>query len=165
MSFDVATFSFAPSASAPRDDSFHWAERLVVVLGACAAGAVTGLGAAFALGAVPLGGLLLIAAPFFALALYFAGRNGLEAGAGANFWPGMVAALSMAILAAWPFAFALISWGAPQLWFIPLAALVALTLFTVLWRPSARSTYRSAAQAALISSIAMHSGVAAYLGA
>jgi hypothetical protein len=164
MSVEAATFLFAPSAAAPRDDSFRWSERLVLVLGACAAGAIAGLGAAFAIGAVPLFGMLLFTAPFFGLALYCAGRNGLEAGAGMEFWPGVTAALSMAILAAWPFAFALISWGAPQLWFIPLAALVALTLFTVLWRPSARTVYRSAAQAALIACIAAHSGVVTYLG-
>lgn len=149
---------------APQRRAFLRSERLVVLIGAAALGALLGFAAAIATGRQDIWVMALAALPALAIAAYLTIQTLSEAFA-ARAWGCATAAIAhIAALMAWP-AIVIFAAGAPELyWLAPGLALAALVLLASCWEGPARTIYRTSAQALLVAAVAGQQGVTVLLG-
>lgn len=163
MAFDSglpATYSDV-AVVAKRAD-FLRSERLVVLTGAAALGAVFGFSATIMTGRADLWTSLLIAAPMLVLALHLTSQTLTEAISRDARGCSVAAGMHGAALIAWPMASLLAPFGA--YWFAPVAALSALVLFASCWGGPPRAVYRMAVQGALVAALGAHQAALLIMG-
>jgi len=166
MAFGV---SVAPTAAilghAPERVDFRRGERLIVLMGASAFGAMLGFAAALAGGRVEPWVLALMALPVLGFSAHLTIRTLSEAFAARAHGCASASVLHVAALMVWPMT-ALFAAANPALfWIAPGIALSALVLFASCWGGGARAVYRASAQGALVAAIAAQQGVTVLLGA
>lgn len=164
MAFDAALPISTTADEAPRTD-FMRGERLVVLMGASALGAVIGFAVTLTMGRVDAWVMALIAAPVLGLALHMTIATLSEAFASRAYGCATACILHVFALMAWP-ATALFSVAsAPIFWIAPALAMSSLVLFASCWGGGTRAVYRTSVQAALVAAIAAQQGVAVMFGA
>lgn len=158
MSYASYTIDAVP---VPRTD-FHRSERLITLMGACAAGAAIGFAAAVAIGRTDMWVLFLIAAGVLAIALYPAAANMADA-RGSNS-PGckLAAVLHLGALLTWPLA---IQFAGNLYWLAPATALSSLILLASCWSGPSRVVYRIGLQGVLVAALAAQQGTMIVMGA
>lgn len=166
MPFDgvlVEPHAIAAARGVERSDDFRRGERLVVLGGASALGALMGFACAMALGRTNAMTMIAIAAPVLALALYFTAemlREGLRRRAYG--WASS-AVLNAAALLAWPMT-ALFAPVSPSIfWLAPGLALTALTMLAFCWGSKA-GAYRVGAVGLMIAGVTAQQATALMLG-
>ena len=147
------------------DDDFHRTERMVVVCGAVAFGAVVGTATAFTLGYTPVRVMVVAGAPIFLLGLYFAVATLRDAIDRRAWGCASATMLHFGALLTWPVAAVLYPLATVSFWFAPALAVSALILFASCWSGAKRVVYRACAQGALMAVCAAYFGVLAVMGA
>ncbi len=169
MAFDSSRIVVADAAwidphAGVRSD-FHRPERLVVLGGSLAVGALAGFSVAIILGALSAWEIALIAAPVLTLALYLASQT-LREGFARNAYGCVTAtALHGAALIAWPLGGLLTPLAPAAFWLAPALAVGSLIMFASCWTGRSRTVYRLAAQGALVAALAAHQGTLLLIGA
>lgn len=170
MAYDSTLYMDAPAPAAaaiaidPAHD-FRRAERLVVLSGASAIGALVGFGAAMAIGRLPLWTVILAAAPFMVLALHLTAAT-LRDGIARNAYGCATAAgLHVAALLAWPLTSLFSPLSPVNFWIAPMAAMTALFLLASCWQGDTRGVLRISTLGLLVATIAAHQGTMLALGA
>jgi hypothetical protein len=157
-------------AAAPRSkqsafaSNFRRSERLVVLVGASAIGALGGFFVAMALGRIELWALLLISAPVFGLSFHFTRETMADALDRASYGCAVAAGLHAMALLAWPITAFFAPLHAMLFWTAPVVALTALALLSMCWTGSSRAMYRTFAQGAMVAMIAGQQGTLLMLG-
>lgn len=172
MAFDALPFGSSASfdtAAAPAErpaftSNFRKSERLVVLVGASAMGALGGFFVAMALGRIELWALLLISAPLFALSFHFTRETMADALYRDAYGCAVATGLHAMALLAWPITALFAPLQAMLFWTAPVAALTALALLTMCWTGSSRAMYRTFAQGAIVAMIAAQQGTLLMLG-
>jgi hypothetical protein len=163
MAYDAARFIEAEveveAPSAPPREDLRRTERLVVLVGATALGALMGFTAALAMGRMEWWMSVFAAAPFFVLALYLTAQTLRDALARNATGCSTAAAAHAAALLAWPLASLFIPIGALNFVVAPALALATLVLFASCSGGPALAMYRVAAQGALVAALAAHQSV------
>ncbi|HRE43578.1 MAG TPA: hypothetical protein PKY87_06360 [Terricaulis sp.] len=163
MAFDASVSAPVSAKAIPREH-FIRAERLTVLLGASALGAMIGFAGALASGRLEPWALALIALPVLAFAAHLTIQTLSEAFAARAWGCAAAAGLHVAALMAWPM-IALMASSSPALfWFAPGLAFAGLILFASCWEGASRAVYRVSAQGALIAAIAAQQGLGVLLG-
>ena len=164
MAFDgTRVLDQAVDATAVRED-LRRIERLAILAGASALGALSGIVAALAVGRLDLWLVVLASTPLLVLALHLTAetlRDGLRRSA-----YGCSAAATMhgAALLAWPMTTLFIPLGPLNFFIAPALALATLVLFASCWGGPARAVYRVAAQGAVVAAVAANQGVMVLMG-
>lgn len=173
MAFDALPFGSSAASDfgveAPQEktafaSNFRKSERLVVLVGASAMGALGGFFVAMALGRIELWALLLISAPVFALSFHFTRETMADALYRDAYGCAVAAGLHAMALLAWPITAFFVPMQAMVFWAAPVAALTALALLSMCWTGSSRAIYRTCAQGALVAMIAAQQGTLLMLG-
>jgi hypothetical protein len=144
--------------------NFRKSERLVVLIGASAMGALGGFFVAMALGRIEFWALLLISAPLFALSFHFTRETMADALHREAYGCAVATGLHAMALLAWPITAFFAPMQAMVFWTAPVAALTALVLLSMCWSGSSRAMYRTFAQGAMVAMIAAHQGTLLMLG-
>lgn len=153
------------SVSGASQSGFRPMERVAVVLGAAAFGALLGLGATIALGALEPWVVAACAAPFYLAALHFSFEACRES-LGHREWPALlVGGLLLLGLAAWPIAVFYSSPDSPAFWIGPAATLSALAMFTLCAEGQAPRVYRASALGLVIALLAVNQSFLTVMGA
>lgn len=173
MAYDSAPFFNTPAsviaAARPthpfelRSD-FQRAERLAVLLGASALGALAGASVALAFGRLDLWVVVLAATPFLVLALHLTAvtlREGLQRDA---FGCSIASILHVSALLAWPMTSLFIPLGSFNFFIAPALAMATLVLVASCWGGSPRAVYRTCARGALVAAVAAHQGMMVIMG-
>lgn len=147
-----------------RRDEFRRLERLMVLMGGAAAGAIIGFAAAMTLGRLELWMVILTAAPLLVLALYLTGETAREAMSRKAYGCTAASCLHVAALLAWPLTSLLTPLGSLNFWIAPVLAVGTLVLFASCWSGPSRAVYRLGAQGLLIGALAAHQGTLLILG-
>jgi len=162
------TFDEARRASL-RDDAelvrdFRPSESVIVALGAGGLGAVAGLVAALALGALEAWAAAAIAAPIYLAAVYLTERGMGQTWRDRDWLAFALSVLLLTALAAWPLTM-LYSANDPRLfWAGPIATLVILTGVVISASGRPRQLYRAAGLAFLIAALAANQSFLAAVG-
>jgi hypothetical protein len=172
MAFDALPFGSSASfdtAAAPQGkpsfvSNFRKSERLVVLAGASATGALGGFFIAMALGRIELWQVLLLSAPVFALSFHFTRETLADALYRKAYGCATAAGLHAMALLAWPITALFAPMQAMVFWATPVAAISALVLVSMCWTGSSRAIYRTCAQGAMVTLIAAHQGALLMLG-
>ena len=155
-----------PVQSAQRaDDNFHQAERLVVVGGAAALGALLGVFAGIGFGKPEMWIGAAAAAPLYGLGIYFTAATFRDAKEARAFGCACASGLHMLALLAWPVAAIFYPLSMLQFWIAPAIALSALGLFASCWGGSKRAVYRACLQGVLAMGAVTYVGFLAVMGA
>ena len=147
-----------------RSDDFHRFERLVVLTGASAVGAVGGFVAAMTLGRLDLWMIILGAAPFLVLALHLTAemmREGLRRQA---FGCATAAGLHVAALLAWPITSFFAPLSSVSFWIAPIVAMTALFLLASCWQGASRGVFRVSAIGLIVAAVAVNQGTMLFIG-
>ncbi len=161
MAFDA---SVSVSAQAIPRERFMRGERLTVLVGASALGAMIGFAGALASGRLEPWALALIALPVLAFTAHLTIQTLSEAFAARAWGCAAAAGLHVAALMSWPM-IALMASSSPALfWFAPGLAFAGLVLFASCWEGASRAVYRASAQGALVAAIAAQQGLGVLLG-
>jgi hypothetical protein len=163
MAYDGTAFvnTQAPAARAKSD--FRRDERLVVLMGGASLGILAGLGAALALGrtgACPL----IVGAPIFLLALYFAMATVHDAIERKALGCAAAAGLVAASMLAWPATALLYPMSALAFWIAPAAALGSMVLLASCWSGAGRAVYRLSGEALCLCVIVGYAGITHLMG-
>lgn len=168
MAFDGALFGTTLQAASAeevgRSDEFRRGERLVVLLGATALGAIGGFASAMALGNADMLTLIAVAAPVLVLSLYLTSemlRDGLRREA---YGCAASAAMHATALLAWPMTALLSPMSATIFWIAPAMALTALIMLASCWQGSKMGVYRVGAMGLMIAGLAAQQATAMTLG-
>lgn len=169
MAFDGALFDTFKARAVTveelgRSDEFRRGERLVVLLGASALGAIGGFVSAMALGNADLLAMIAVAAPVLVLALYLTSemlRDGLERGA---YGCAASAGMHAAALLAWPMTALLSPMSATIFGIAPAMALTALAMLASCWQGSKVGVYRVGVMGLMIAGLAAQQATALTLG-
>jgi hypothetical protein len=170
MAFDAPMGSFVSvqtpevAAEQPFASNFRKSERLVVLGGASAAGALGGLFVALALGRIDLWMVLLLSAPVFALSFHFTRETLADALYRDAYGCAVAAGAHAMALLAWPITALFAPLNAIVFWSAPIAAITALALLSMCWTGGSRAIYRTCAQGALVAMIAVQQGTLLMLG-
>ena len=171
MAFDGLAFeSSAALAAGPTlkqsafASNFRKSERLVVLIGASALGALGGFLVAMALGRIELWALLLISAPVFALSFHFTRETLADALHRDAYGCAVATGLHAMALLAWPITAFFAPLQALVFFSAPIVALTALALLSMCWTGSSRAMYRTFAQGAMVAMIAAQQGTLLMLG-
>ncbi|MGE0596583.1 MAG: hypothetical protein AB7P07_09455 [Hyphomonadaceae bacterium] len=167
MAYDAGFPIEAEASASPAIavDSFRRPERLAVLAGASAMGALAGFAAAMAIGRIDLWVVIAMAAPFLAVALHLTSetmRDALRSGAHGC---ATAAGLHVAALLAWPLTSLFSPVSMATFWIAPAAAISALFLLASCWQGGARGVYRTSALGLMVAAIAAHQGSMLLLGA
>lgn len=154
---------FAPPVDRT-DDDFRRGERLVVVAGASALGAMLGAGTAIALGRVDTWMILAASAPLFLLAMHLTWRTMREAVARRAYGCSFATVAFFLSLAAWPAVAMFYPLDAPRFWIAPASAFASLLLLASCWKGTHRTVYRTGLQGTLLSIGAGYLGLLVFLG-
>jgi hypothetical protein len=167
MPFDGALFETEPvqtAAIGERSDDFRRFERLVVLGGASALGALMGFASAMALGNADILTMIALAAPVLVVALYLTSemlRDGLERG---RYGCAAASGMHAAALLAWPMT-AMLSPMSSTIFFIaPAMALTALAMLASCWEGSKAGVYRVGVMGMMIAGLAAQQATAMTLG-
>ncbi len=169
MAFDaglirVADVSTLDAGPAPRTD-FRRPERIVVLGGALALGAMAGFMAAMIFGPLNLWAVAAVAAPVLILALHLTSRTLEESFRRRAFGCAAAASLHGAALLAWPFTGLMMPLAPGAFWLAPLLAIATLMLSASCWGGPPRTVYRLGAQGVLVAALAAHQGAILIMGA
>jgi hypothetical protein len=155
----LVLMAYESSASvAPTREHFLRSERIVLLIGAVAFGAIAGFAMAVATGRSDLGAIILSAAPPLALALYLTGETLVDALRRDARGCATAAAMHCAALLAWPMTSLLVPLSEATYWIAPAAAVLSLVLFASCWGGGSRAVYRMTLQGALVAALAGHQG-------
>lgn len=163
MAFDNA-FVSNQVVTAPVSRGFRRTERLALLGGASALGAMIGLFAGLAVGRIELWIAILASTPLILLALHLTAEtlaDGLRRGA---YGCSAAAMTHVAALLAWPMTSLFVSLGEFNFFIAPVLALTTLVLFASCWEGRARAVYRVAAQGAIVAAVATNQGLMVLMG-
>jgi len=161
MAYDSTAFVNA-AAAAPRNE-FRRSDRLVVLMGGAALGALAGLGVALALGRVGAWSLIAVA-PVFLVAAYFAIATLRDAIERRAYGCAAAAAAVASSLLAWPACALFFPMSALAFWAAPAAALGSMVLLASCWSGAERAVYRLSGEALSLCAIAAFFGTAQVMG-
>lgn len=147
------------------DDDFHRGERMVVITGAAALGAMLGIFAAIGLGRLESWMIFAAGAPVYALGLYFTAATFHDARACRAMGCATASGLHMLALLAWPAAAFFYPMSAAPFWIAPAIALSALALFASCWGGTKRAVYRACGQGVLVTASVVYVGFLTIMGA
>jgi hypothetical protein len=165
MAFDGALLGLTTPPSEASLVPWRRDERLVVLVGGAALGAMAGFVAALWSGRVEIWTLALIAAPVLALDLHLTSLTLADAFRRRAHGCAIACALHALAVLGWPMAALAAALTAPAFWIAPALALTALVLFASCWRGESGALYRMGAQAALVAALMAQQGVFVALGA
>lgn len=148
-----------------RVEGFRPVERVGVVLGAAALGAVTGFVATIALGSLEPWMAAACAAPVYLAALYFASEGCREALRRREWLAALIVSLLLIGLAVWPITIFYAVPNAPAFWVGPASSFAMLAAFVLLSAGSAPRVYRASALGALIALLAVNQSLLTAMGA
>lgn len=155
----------AVSATIPRTDDFHRFERLVVLTGASALGAVGGFIAAMTLGRLDLWMIILGAAPFLVLALHLTSEMMREGLRGQALGCATAAGLHVTALLAWPMTSLFAPLSTMNFWIAPAIAMSALFMLASCWQGASRGVFRVSAIGLIVAAVAVNQGTMLFIGA
>lgn len=139
-------------------------QRLVVLAGGIALGALAGFFITLTSGRFDVWLLAMIAMPLLALDLYLAGKTMSTALQSQSVGCATACGLHAAAVLAWPMTALMIPLSPLAFWSAPALALTALVLFASCWSGEGRALYRMAAQGALVAALMAQQGVFVVLG-
>lgn len=158
MAYDSTLFVHqAPTVAVDRD--FVRSERLTLLMGGAAGGALAGALAAMSFGGLTIWLLIATAAPVLILALYLTAETLTDALKRHARGCATAAGVQAAALLAWPFTSLFTPLNGLNYFIAPTLAMGALVLFASCWNGASRAVYRTAAQGALVALVAAHQGV------
>lgn len=149
-------FVAAPERAA---GDFRRGERLVVLVGAIAFGAIAGFAIAMSTGRPETWLLVTLTAPFYLLALHLTAQTLTAAFSREAYGCASASALHAAALLAWPVGILLAPFSGMAFAAAPIAALTSLILLASCWAGPARAVYRTGLQGALVTGLAVHQGM------
>ncbi|WP_167755734.1 hypothetical protein [Vitreimonas flagellata] len=159
MAYDaVLTANQATAIVAEPRDYFLRSERLVLLTGAVAIGALMGFAATIMTGRTDPWVVIATAAVAITFALYLTSLTLVDALRRDARGCAIAAGLHCAALLSWPMTSLLVPLSEAIYWIAPVAALSSLVLFASCWGGSARAVYRMTAQGALVAALAAHQG-------
>lgn len=167
MAFDGApraAIATLPPENIASEEIWRRDQRLVVLAGGIALGALAGFFITLTSGRFEIWLLALIAAPLLAFDLYLTGRTLTEALERRATGCAGACALHAAAVLAWPMTALMIPLAPAAFWSAPVLALTALVLFASCWSGDGRALYRMAAQGALVAALMTQQGVFVVLG-
>lgn len=164
MAYDSALVLDTPIAVSDRRDDFRRLERIMVLLGASAVGAIGGFVVAMSFGRIDLWGVIASTAPLLILSLYLTALTLSDAMKRQAWGCGTAAGLHGAALLAWPITSLLIPLNEANFWIAPVAAAATLVLFASCWGGSSRAVYRLGGQGVLIGALIAHQSTLLILG-
>jgi|CXWL01.1.fsa_nt_gi hypothetical protein len=144
--------------------SFKKFERLVVLAGASATGALMGFVAAMSLGRIDLWQVVLLAAPFFILSFHLTRETLCDAFDRKAYGCAAATTLHAGALLAWPITTLFAPLELNLFWTAPVTAITALALLSMCWTGSSRAIYRTCLQGALVAMVALQQGTMLSLG-
>jgi hypothetical protein len=145
--------------------SWRRSERLVVTIGAMAAGAGAGLFATLMTGRTGGDYAVMVAAPVLSCALLLSIFTLWRAWHRSARGCATAAMLQILGIAAWPLAWMLAQTSPVVFWIAPALALSAIALFASCWQGRGWAIYGGAAQALLLTALAAHQAMFVMLGA
>lgn len=162
MAYDSTAFIDANASpvqtAVSTEDRFRRSERLVVVFGAAAMGALAGVAAAFTMGRVGMWPLA-IGAPLYLFTLYLTMANFRDAAERRAFGCATLAGLVAATLIAWPVVAFSYASSSAFFWAAPAAVIGGLFLSASCWGGASTSVYRLSCQSMFVM------GAVSFLGA
>lgn len=147
-----------------RREEFRRLERIMVLTGASAFGAVAGFGVAMTFGRLDLWEIIVSAAPLLSLSLYLTGKTLSDAMKRKAWGCSTASCLHAAALLAWPMTALLTPLNEANFWIAPLAAMATLVLFASCWGGASRAIYRLGVQGIVIGGLLTHQGALLILG-
>lgn len=139
-------------------------ERLAVLVGAAAFGALAGFAGTLWAGRMDAFVLVLIAAPILALDLHLTGQTLSEALRRNAHGCASACVLHGVAVLAWPVTALVAAFAPVAFWVAPALAMTALLLFASCWGGQARAIYRMGGQSALVAALVAQQGLFALLG-
>lgn len=154
-----------PIAARERNDDFRRFERLVVLAGASALGALMGFASAMTLGYADLFTMIAVAAPVLAMALYLTSqmlRDGINRRA---YGCAASAVLHATALLAWPMTALLAPMSPLIFWIAPAMAMSALVMLSSCWQGATSGVYRVGVMGLMVAGLAAQQATMLALGA
>jgi hypothetical protein len=164
MAYDHTLVLDTPVAVSDRRDDFRRLERIMVLLGASALGAIGGFVVAMSFGRLDLWIVIVSTAPLLMLSLYLTSLTLSDAMKRQAWGCSTAAGLHGAALLAWPITSLLMPLNEANFWIAPVAAAATLVLFASCWGGSARAIYRLGGQGVLIGALIAHQSTLLILG-
>ncbi|HEX8900567.1 hypothetical protein [Vitreimonas sp.] len=159
MAYDAMLSAGRTNVSVPGTrDHFLRSERLVLLTGAVAIGALIGFAAAIMTGRTSAWVVIGTAAVAITFALYLTSLTLVDALRRDARGCATAAALHGAALLSWPMTSLLTPLSEAIYWIAPAAAISSLVLFASCWGGSTRAVVRTTAQGALVAALAAHQG-------
>jgi hypothetical protein len=164
MTYALHAFDDAVAIAPRGEHGFTHVERVTMMAGGAAAGAVGGVFLAIAIGQLNLWTVLVMSAGVLALGLHLGNCTLKEAWSRGALGCAAVAIAHMYTLLAWPIISLYAPASASMAFVAPAAGLLTLGLLASCWRGQPRAIYRLSGQAALVAALGSYQGLLLAIG-